>query len=99
MGPLLPADFLQVYVSRRSSDLEILKLSLENNSVQEFNRIGHQILGNARTFGFLDLEKIAEKLNELTPKSLKEKGPELLLEFEIWITCQKQSADKKLNDF
>lgn len=92
MSFLLPPEAIEIYVLRRKADLTSLRISLEQGLVEEFNRVGHQILGNAETFGFPDLEKIGRKLNDLTKQTLKEKGPVILLEFENWVLNQSSAS-------
>jgi HPt (histidine-containing phosphotransfer) domain-containing protein len=84
---------LQTYISRRQEDLRILSESLEAGSVDTFNKIGHRILGSARTFGFPDLEAIAQKMDQLKNKDLPEAGSAILTEFSKWIDSTKSKFE------
>lgn len=86
----IPKELIENYISRRADDIELLKKSLEQNSVNEFHRIGHQILGNARNFGFTELEPLASKLESIQEKDLPNQGPGLIKAFSDWLS-QKRS--------
>ncbi len=58
----MPEEFRQKYVFRRVQDIESLRAALNNSSFEEFQNVGHQLRGNVASFGFFDLEKIAERL-------------------------------------
>ncbi len=73
------------YLKRRENDLDILFSSLNNNNVAEFNRIGHQLAGNAASFGFDELEPIASQMESLSETNLSEKGSELLSAYIKWL--------------
>lgn len=84
----LPKEMIDTYIQRRVADLETLQKGLKDNSVTEFNRIGHQLAGNARNFGFETLELIAQKMEKLTPAELPVHGPGLIKEFNTWLNTQ-----------
>jgi len=82
---VLEKPVLLTYMSRRSEDLRLLTQALGRDSVQEFNQIGHRILGSARTFGFPELETMALQMNDMTTQVLSQQGPLLLTRFSEWI--------------
>ena len=84
----LPSEMVDVYLQRRIKDLECLQNSLKENSVEEFNRIGHQLVGNAKNFGFDSLEPLAHRMEKLKSSELLRSGPELLREFSTWLDEQ-----------
>ncbi len=88
----LPKEVIETYLKRRAIDVDTLQKSLSENSVKEFNRIGHQLVGNAPSFGFDELVPIASEMEDLTPDSLTLRGSELLNQFKVWL----QSAQKKI---
>lgn len=96
MSFLLPPEAIANYIQRRKVDLAALQISLDQGAVKELNHVGHQILGNAQTFGFLDLEEIGRKLNDLTEQSLKEMGPVILSEFKSWILDQSSTTSVEI---
>ena len=73
------------YFERRESDLTKLRVSLERNRADEFRRIGHQLLGNAATYGFYDLEKLARRIYDANQGRLHLEGPDLIRDFDKWI--------------
>lgn len=87
----LPKEVIETYLQRRASDVDTLHKSLSENSVKEFNRIGHQLVGNAPSFGFDELVPIASQMEDLTPETLSVDGRELIEQFKGWL----QSAQKK----
>lgn len=81
----LPVHMIENYIQRRSTDFGLLKTSLANNEIDEFNRIGHQLLGNCSNFGFAELEPLAKKMDELKAEELSTRGPELLAQYSSWL--------------
>ena len=75
----------ETYIQHRSQDLECLKDSFNKNSIEEFHRVGHQLVGNARTFGFEELEAIGEKMEVLSQADLGHTGAKLLNDFKTWL--------------
>ena len=74
-----------VYLERRALDLKLLKLAINKNSVEDFNRIGHQLMGNAKSYGFESLVPLAVKMEKLLPSDLPINGPLLTEEFSLWL--------------
>lgn len=91
----LPLQIYFSYLDRRKADHLALSEALQYDRLEAFNRIGHQLMGNARSFGFLDLEKIGEKFEGLKKEQLKSEGPILLDEFARWITITEKVLAKK----
>ena len=90
----LPKEVIETYLQRRAQDVDTLQKSLSENSIKEFNRIGHQLVGNATSFGFDELVPIASRMEDLRSDSLLTEGGELLNQFKVWL----QSAQKKIAD-
>jgi HPt (histidine-containing phosphotransfer) domain-containing protein len=88
----LPKEIIETYLQRRAFDVVSLQKSLSENSVKEFNRIGHQLVGNAPSFGFDELSPIASQMEDLTPDKLSAEGGELIHQFKLWL----QSAQNKI---
>jgi HPt (histidine-containing phosphotransfer) domain-containing protein len=88
----LPKEIIETYLQRRASDVDSLQRSLSENSAKEFNRIGHQLAGNASSFGFDELVPIASQMEDLTPERLSAEGSELIHQFKLWL----QSAQNKI---
>lgn len=59
MEMIIPDEIRLKYIERRKKDLESLRAALTSKTFDEFKRIGHQLKGNAASFGYGDLEKVA----------------------------------------
>lgn len=81
----LPLEMYRTYIVRRKDDLKSLEEALQRNSVTSFNQIGHQIMGNAQSFGFSELEKIGEKMESLRPEDVQAEGRRLIDDLAHWI--------------
>ncbi len=93
MDTELPIEVILTYLQRRSKDVETLQASLAENSVKEFNRIGHQLVGNATSFGFDELVPLASQMEDLKCEDLASQGSDLVGQFETWL----KSAEKKIS--
>lgn len=56
---VIPEEARLKYLERRKTDIESLRSALSTKTFDEFKRIGHQLKGNAASFGYSDLEKVA----------------------------------------
>ncbi len=84
MEMVIPEEIRQNYLVRRQKDIETLKASVSAKSLEEFKRIGHQLKGNAASFGYGELEKIAIAMEVAAQKGdLFEASKQLEL-FEKW---------------
>ncbi len=87
----LPREMYLTYLRRREMDIENLKKGLSEGSVDPFNTLGHQLLGNASNFGFPELEVIAEKMESLSQQDLNTTGAMLIKDMVSWIERTKVS--------
>jgi HPt (histidine-containing phosphotransfer) domain-containing protein len=83
-----PAEFYSQYIERRKSDLKILEQAFEENRIGDFKRIGHQLKGNAPSFGFDDLAELAKQMEKLNAEDLRTDGHEIIDHFKKWIEDQ-----------
>lgn len=81
---IIPEEVRQKYVERRKKDLADCRLALLNADFKCFAFIGHQIKGNAVTFGFDELTPIALEMERLAVEKDVDNLHELLNRFE---TC------------
>ena len=86
----LPIEMYKNYVHRRSDDLKELRSSLESGDVTAFRKIGHQLKGNATSFGFDDLLTLATRMHELTPENFSADGLLIVNDFHHWIIDKKK---------
>lgn len=61
---LIPEEARVRYLERRKKDIESLRSALNTRSFEEFKRVGHQLKGNASSFGYGDLEKLAIQIEQ-----------------------------------
>lgn len=88
----IPEEIRQNYLVRRQKDLETLKSSLAARNLGEFKRIGHQLKGNAASFGYFDLEKIAVALEKAGLNSDDSEARQQLQLFESWCSSHQTSC-------
>lgn len=78
----IPEDVRKKYIERRKKDLADCRMALSNADFKCFSFIGHQIKGNAITFGFDELTPIALEMERLAAEKNVENLHELLNQFE-----------------
>lgn len=83
---IIPEDARQRYIERRKQDIETLKNALRQNTFEEFKRIGHQLKGNAASFGYSDLEKVAIRLEAAGEQQDSSEAQRQLVSFESWLS-------------
>ena len=82
----IPEEARLRYIERRQKDMETLSLALANGTFEEFKRIGHQIKGNAASFGYADLEKVAIRIEEAGLNQDREEAARQVDLFHQWLT-------------
>lgn len=87
----LPQEFYVNYITRREKDLEALTQAAQAQDVEVFKRVGHQIKGNAESFGFGELTMIAQEIEKVSAADLSaKKDDEVLKKFSSWIEEKKK---------
>lgn len=84
----IPDNLIEVYIQRRKADIEVLEKSVSENSIEAFQRIGHQLSGNARSFGFPELEGLGLRMEKLSSQNLATEGIALIAELSSWLSLQ-----------
>ena len=82
----IPEDVRQKYIERRKKDLADCRTALLNADFKCFAFIGHQIKGNALTFGFDELTPIALEMERLAVEKNVDNLHELLDRFEACLS-------------
>lgn len=83
---VIPQEVRQRYLERRKKDLLTLKSALQSKCYDDFKRIGHQLKGNAASFGYLDLEKLAIQLENVSLNGTDSLlAAQLVHQFEDWL--------------
>lgn len=89
----LPIEMYQKYIERRKLDREQLEEAVGAGSVEAFKRIGHQIRGNAGSFGFDDLVNLGNRMEDVDDYNLISEGREIIDVLNQWVqTKEKEFA-------
>ncbi|MEI7973289.1 MAG: Hpt domain-containing protein [Bdellovibrio sp.] len=92
----IPPEGIELYIARRSYDLEKLKAALETGDTPEFFRIGHGLKGNAVSFGFPELESLGKQLERVAVSCDWGMARILIRYLESW--CHKKSELKSFEE-
>jgi len=82
----IPKEARQKYIERRRLDLENCKKALEQRDFDVLARVGHQIKGNASTFGYEELGEIAISMEEQALAKNSEKLSQVLAQFSKFLS-------------
>ena len=82
----VPEAMKERYLEHRRNDLKACLVSLEKKSFDEIEKVGHQLKGNAETFGHPELSTIGEHLEESARSQNLEKLKQSILELARWIS-------------
>lgn len=83
---VIPEEARQRYLERRKKDIESLKSALSSRTFDEFKRVGHQLKGNAASFGYSDLEKVAIQLEAAGERQDLHEASRQLELFTQWLS-------------
>jgi HPt (histidine-containing phosphotransfer) domain-containing protein len=86
--PRISEDMKLRYLQRRKSDLASLAQAFDSGDYEMFCMIGHQLKGNATTFGFDELEKIARELEVAGKSESRDEARRSLDSLELWLSTQ-----------
>ncbi len=89
----LPTEMYRNYVTRREDDLNQLTVALKILDVSVFRRVGHQLRGNATSFGFNELLNLANDLHEVNTENISQTGPRIISQLQTWIVENKKKYD------
>jgi HPt (histidine-containing phosphotransfer) domain-containing protein len=81
----IPADAKAKYIERRKADLSVCRKALEEGNFKQLAHVGHQVKGNAGTFGFDQLSEIAAQLEDEATAENKDGVEDALKKFENFI--------------
>jgi HPt (histidine-containing phosphotransfer) domain-containing protein len=81
----IPENLLHRYIERRRKDYENCSQWVKEESFNDLERIGHQLKGNGKTFGFEELSKIGLVLEEAAKHKDIEKLEIVLNDFNTWL--------------
>lgn len=82
----IPEDVRLKYLERRKTDFETCQKAIAENDFEVLARVGHQIKGNAATFGFDDLSAIAIQMEEGALKKDTQKLSSVMKDFSDFLS-------------
>lgn len=68
MDITIPIEAKLKYIERRKKDFESCDAAIKNQDFKFFQKIGHDLKGNAITFGFAPLSTLGDKLESAANK-------------------------------
>ncbi len=83
----IPEDARARYLERRKVDLEMLRADVRNLSFDAFKRIGHQLRGNAASFGYPELEAVGIRMEDAGDRQDQKSASTCLEHFAAWVTA------------
>lgn len=93
----LPASMYVNYLARRKADHARLTSAMTSpQGIDDFKTVGHQIKGNASSFGFDELVVIGEQMEKLSAPQLQNDGSRLLQDFWTWIVSTEKRLETEL---
>lgn len=82
---VIPPDARNRYLERRKKDIDGLRSALATKTYDEFKRVGHQLKGNAASFGYGELEKIAVAIEAAGERQDPIEAARQLDSFQAWL--------------
>lgn len=83
---LVPIEARQKYLERRKQDVIASKEALSKQDFYFLERLGHQIKGNAITFGFDELTNIAVAIEQAAKAKNAEQLVDLVQQFDVAVS-------------
>ena len=84
----IPEEMRKKYTERRARDAEALSEALEAGDFETLSRLGHQLKGNAATFGYESLAEVGRKLESAAETKSIESGKQCLFSLKAWLQEQ-----------
>jgi HPt (histidine-containing phosphotransfer) domain-containing protein len=89
----LPKEMYKTYVERRGEDCKQLSEALQKNDHTVFRKVGHQLRGNATSFGFDELTQLADRMHEVNEENFSKIGPGILQDLGDWVNVKKRELN------
>ena len=83
----IPDEMRKKYLERRKRDYEELARASEASDPAPFVRVGHQLKGNAITFGYQELADVGQRMEEAGQAADWSGARRCLAELEAWIAA------------
>lgn len=84
----LPAEMKKKYIDRRAKDAVELGQALAAKNAEPFQRVGHQLKGNAVTFGYPELSDLGKEMEEAAIRGDFACLQAQLTALEVWLKGQ-----------
>ena len=81
----IPEELRRRYMERRARDAEDLSLSLEAGQFDVLARLGHQLKGNAATYGYEQLADLGRKMEHAAKEQSLAEGKDCLFLLKAWL--------------
>jgi HPt (histidine-containing phosphotransfer) domain-containing protein len=82
---IISDELRQKYLARRARDAEDLAVSLEAGQFDVLARIGHQLKGNASTYGYEQLAELGRKMEHAAEEESLEGARGCLFTLKAWV--------------
>ncbi|MGZ3652173.1 MAG: Hpt domain-containing protein [Bdellovibrionota bacterium] len=88
----IPEELRRKYTERRARDAEDLSVSLESGQFETLSRIGHQLKGNAATYGYEQLAELGRKMEHAAQEQSLPEAQECLFCLKAWVSDQRSAG-------
>jgi HPt (histidine-containing phosphotransfer) domain-containing protein len=88
MQIVIPKELLRKYIERRQLDAQELDAAVEAGQLKEFRRIGHQLRGNAPTYGFPLLAELGQKMEDAADQNNAAAARDCVFALRKWVAQQ-----------
>lgn len=86
--PQITPEMMSRYVTRRGEDLTKVESALSSGDYETLLKIAHQIKGNAATFNFTDLERMALQMEKAAHEKNRTACEAAAAAFKTWVSAQ-----------
>jgi HPt (histidine-containing phosphotransfer) domain-containing protein len=88
----IPEPLRRKYIERRARDADELASALERGDFEVLSRLGHQLKGNAATYGYETLSVLGHKMDHAAQTQSLAEGKECLYALRAWLQEQTNTA-------
>jgi HPt (histidine-containing phosphotransfer) domain-containing protein len=88
----IPESLRKKYIEHRAHDAEDLAVSLEGGRFDVLARVGHQLRGNASTYGYEHLADLGRKMEHAVESGSLTEGKECLYSLKAWLSEQQSGV-------
>lgn len=85
----IPEEMLRKYHERRKRDLDELTKAMVSRDFEPFCRIGHQLKGNGATYGYEELGRLGQKMEDAGNEKNPAEAESCLAELRSWVAAHR----------